>query len=85
VEARLRPSSTLLTDRIRQLIAGYIQEAFAHIEVDAELEGWEDVDMLRRELDRVWVGDACECCVWCISAASGLSLRGERCIVYGGQ
>lgn len=59
VEVRLKPSSLLRFDTIRQSVQVYVQEHFTRLEVGAELEGWQDVGLLERECDRVSVTDCC--------------------------
>ena len=61
VEVRLKPSSMLRFDTIRQNLQIYIHEQFTRLEVGAELEGWQDVGLLERECERIFVTDCCEC------------------------
>ena len=60
VEARQNPHAFVSSSAIKPALRNYIEDNFYDLPVNTELKGWEQSDILRRTLDRVWVAEACE-------------------------
>ncbi|WVQ80888.1 hypothetical protein IAT38_002995 [Cryptococcus sp. DSM 104549] len=55
VEVRQKPYSHLRDLPIIQIVSQYIEENIANIELGCVLSGWDEIDMLRDHVERVWV------------------------------
>ncbi|ORX34793.1 P-loop containing nucleoside triphosphate hydrolase protein [Kockovaella imperatae] len=57
VEVRLRPGSNIQSGHLRQIVSSYIQSNHDILVPETLLEGWEDVDILQRRVDRIWIAE----------------------------
>jgi hypothetical protein len=64
VEVRLSPHQRMQTPQIRSIIESYIHDNFERLEVGVEVEGWEDVDVLRSCAERIVVAECCKSLSW---------------------
>jgi len=57
VEARLKPSSNLRTDKIRHLLGHFIESNYDTLLQESEITEWKDVHLLKQHLDIVRIAE----------------------------
>ncbi|KAK4050830.1 hypothetical protein OIV83_003252 [Microbotryomycetes sp. JL201] len=57
VEVRLKPNSAIRNDTLQRQVANWLRASFDSFDVETEARGWQDVDLLNKHVDRVWLGE----------------------------
>ncbi|GAA5856603.1 hypothetical protein JCM8547_005885 [Rhodosporidiobolus lusitaniae] len=57
VEVRLKPTSTLMYNSIRQLMHRHLDSEYETLLTHSEVHDWRDVAVLAQNVERVWIGE----------------------------
>lgn len=57
VEVRLKPTSKLRFDLIRNMVATHLDTSYSTLVTNSLIDSWTEVDVLERNVDRVWIGE----------------------------
>ncbi|GAA6029000.1 hypothetical protein JCM8097_001545 [Rhodosporidiobolus ruineniae] len=57
VEVRLRPTSTLRYDLLRQYLAQHLDSEYETLLTHSEVHDWREVGVLSQNVERVWIGE----------------------------
>ncbi|GAA5869127.1 hypothetical protein JCM3774_003958 [Rhodotorula dairenensis] len=57
VEVRLKPSCSLRYDVVRNLIGQHLQVEYESVLTHSEVYDWQDIEILNRNVDRIWIGE----------------------------
>ncbi|GAA6016077.1 hypothetical protein JCM8202_005403 [Rhodotorula sphaerocarpa] len=57
VEVRLKPTSTMRYDVLRNLVGKHLDEEYETILTHSEVHDWRDIEVLAQHVDRVWIGE----------------------------
>lgn len=60
VEVRLKPNAKLRVDIIRKFICDHLDDCYESLVTESALDSWQEVEVLERNVDRVWIGECAQ-------------------------
>ncbi|KAM0790830.1 hypothetical protein ACM66B_004675 [Microbotryomycetes sp. NB124-2] len=60
VEVRLRQNLAIRNDILQRQVAAWLRTSFDTFEPESEAQGWQEVDLLNKHVDRIWLGECSE-------------------------